>query len=68
MAEKHKIIKRVGPLVFGSVNGWYIGITALKQVHFTDTNRKHNYWQIQKKLSDYFESQSEAEIYLKEFI
>jgi len=51
----------------GSRNGWYIGTTALKQVHFTDTNRKYNYWESQQRLSDYFESQSEAETYLKEF-
>jgi len=65
MAEKHKVIKHVGPLVMGSRNGWYIGTTALKQVHFTDTNRKYNYWESQQRLSDYFESQSEAETYLK---
>lgn len=65
MAEKYKIIKRVGPLVMGSINGWYVGTTALKQIHFTDTNRKHNYWQSQQRLSDYFETQSEAETHLK---
>lgn len=30
-------------------------------------NRKYNYWESQQRLSDYFESQSEAEIHLREF-